>query len=132
MRLLNCSKGCLWAFLIFAFPLVFFKPHFFVGNHIWITAILGLALLFQSLLIFERVVLKIIPHSRTGQFIMLLVLFFIAEIVVLVFTVKFTQIQFSYNLPFIFVTVLTPLVAALVVWQKVYFFRRPVIIQKER
>ena len=130
-RLVRCLIGWGTGIIIMGFPMLFLNDIFLFKIEIW-KMFLGLyQVFFPVLLLVENIFYRYRRFSKGFQFIVLSVLFILAEIEFFYLPWKYTQVQYSGN----WITNLTfwlfAIIAAFVVTQFLIPKRKLVIFQKE-
>lgn len=129
--LIKCLKAWGAGVFILGFPVLFFYGDFYLGDKIWKPFVSVLFVFFPALLLFEFVFTHLLLVSKTKQFVALVFILIISEIVFLNLPLNLTQIKYLGNWITTASLLLFVIIAAIIVLRILFPQKNLIIVQRE-
>ncbi len=131
VSLIRCLKGWGAGVFILGFPVIFFNDDFYWGDEIWKTFVFVFFVFFPALLLFEFVFTRLLLFSKLKQFVVLVFVLIMSEIVFFRLPLTLTQVKFSGDFISFMPLFLSIIIAAIIVLQILFPKKSLIIVQRE-
>ena len=129
--LIKCLKAWGAGVFILGFPVLFFYGDFYFGEKIWKTFVSVLFVFFPALLLFEFVFTRLLLVSKSKQFVVLVFILIISEIVFFYLPLNLTQVKYLGDWITIASLFLFIIIAAIFVSRILFPQKNLIIVQRE-